>query len=64
MAEKSERGQKDKRASIAQTPGRIFRRGKNPFFPVKRAALLNIDTPALHFYMDLSEVFMYDSIHA
>lgn len=26
--------------------------------------MLNIDTPALHFYMDLAEVFMYDSIHA
>ncbi len=25
--------------------------------------MLNIDTPALHFYMDLAKVFMYDSIH-
>ncbi len=53
MAEKSERGQKDKRASIAQTLGRIFRRGKeNRFSLWKRAALLNIDIPALHFYVD------------
>ena len=26
--------------------------------------MLNIDTPALHFYMDLAGVFMYNSIHA
>ena len=26
--------------------------------------MLNIDTPALHFYMDLAGVFMYDSAHA
>lgn len=26
--------------------------------------MLNIDTPALHFYMDLARVFMYNSIHA
>ena len=65
VAEKSERGQKDKRASIAQTLGRIFRRVKeNRSSLWKRAAFLNIDTPALHFYMDLAGVFMYDSAHA
>ncbi len=26
--------------------------------------MLNIDTPALHFYMDLAGVFLYDSVHA
>ena len=26
--------------------------------------MLNIDTLALHFYMDLARVFMYDSAHA
>lgn len=26
--------------------------------------MLNIDTPALHFYIDLAGVFMYDSAHA
>ena len=42
-----------------------FSMGKRkPFFPVKKAALLNIDTPALHFYMNLAGVFMYNSIHA
>ena len=31
---------------------------------MKKAALLNIDTPALHFYIDLAGVFMYDLAHA
>ena len=26
--------------------------------------MLNIDTPALHFYMDLAGFFLYDSVHA
>ena len=26
--------------------------------------MLNIDTPALHFYMDLAGVFLYNSAHA